>query len=141
MTESLEQTENQSLNNSNEPQTKPLWKKDAPSLRKYQQQIYERATKEDLLVVIPTGLGKTYIAARLAAHVLAQNPNSFAFILAPTRPLISQHLKSLKEVIDLPEEKFKLLTGKVSPGKRAKFYFEDGQIGRASCRERVYTKV
>ena len=45
---------------------------------------------EDLLVVLPTGLGKTIIAALLAAELLRPREGKMLF-LAPTRPLVQQH--------------------------------------------------
>ena len=46
--------------------------------------------EEDLLVVLPTGLGKTVIAALVAAEVLRRSTGKVVF-LAPTRPLVQQH--------------------------------------------------
>lgn len=48
---------------------------------------------EDLLVVLPTGLGKTVIAALLAAELLRRSPGK-VLVLAPTRPLVQQHADS-----------------------------------------------
>ncbi len=48
---------------------------------------------EDLLVVLPTGLGKTVIAALLAAELLREGQGKMLF-LAPTRPLVQQHADS-----------------------------------------------
>jgi ERCC4-related helicase len=45
---------------------------------------------EDLLVVLPTGLGKTAVAALVAAELLRRSPGKVLF-LAPTRPLVRQH--------------------------------------------------
>ncbi|MCI4366628.1 MAG: DEAD/DEAH box helicase family protein, partial [Thermoplasmata archaeon] len=45
---------------------------------------------EDLLVVLPTGLGKTVIAALLGAEMLRRDIGRILF-LAPTRPLVVQH--------------------------------------------------
>jgi len=45
---------------------------------------------EDLLVVLPTGLGKTVIAALVAAEVLRRSEGK-VLVLAPTRPLVQQH--------------------------------------------------
>jgi Fanconi anemia group M protein len=45
---------------------------------------------EDLLVVLPTGLGKTVIAALIAVEVLRRSDAKVLF-LAPTRPLVQQH--------------------------------------------------
>jgi ERCC4-related helicase len=49
--------------------------------------------EEDLLVVLPTGLGKTVIAALVAAEVLRGREGKVLF-LAPTRPLVQQHAES-----------------------------------------------
>lgn len=46
--------------------------------------------EEDLLVVLPTGLGKTVIAALVAAEVLRAGDGKVV-VLAPTRPLVLQH--------------------------------------------------
>jgi len=48
---------------------------------------------EDLLVVLPTGMGKTVIAALLAAERLRATDQKVLF-LAPTRPLVQQHSES-----------------------------------------------
>jgi len=48
---------------------------------------------EDLLVVLPTGLGKTVIAALIAAEVLRRSDGKVVF-LAPTRPLVQQHAEA-----------------------------------------------
>ena len=48
---------------------------------------------EDLLVVLPTGLGKTVIAALLAAELLRRSEGK-VLVLAPTRPLVQQHSES-----------------------------------------------
>jgi len=48
---------------------------------------------EDLLVVLPTGLGKTVIAALLAAEFLRRSEGK-VLVLAPTRPLVQQHSES-----------------------------------------------
>ncbi|MFZ0891493.1 MAG: DEAD/DEAH box helicase [Thermoplasmata archaeon] len=50
---------------------------------------------EDLLVVLPTGLGKTVIAALVAAEVLRRQEGKVLF-LAPTRPLVQQHADSFQ---------------------------------------------
>jgi Fanconi anemia group M protein len=49
--------------------------------------------EEDLLVVLPTGLGKTVIAALIAAEILRAYPGK-VLVLAPTRPLVQQHAES-----------------------------------------------
>jgi len=50
---------------------------------------------DDLLVVLPTGLGKTVIAALIAAEVLRRSEGK-VLVLAPTRPLVQQHADSFR---------------------------------------------
>jgi len=52
--------------------------------------------EEDLLVVLPTGLGKTVVAALIVAEVLRRQ-EAKALILAPTRPLVQQHSDSFRQ--------------------------------------------
>jgi ERCC4-related helicase len=51
--------------------------------------------EDDLLVVLPTGLGKTVIAALIAAEVLRRSEGK-VLVLAPTRPLVQQHAESFR---------------------------------------------
>jgi len=51
---------------------------------------------DDLLVVLPTGLGKTVIAALIAAEVLRRQ-EAKVLVLAPTRPLVQQHSDSFRQ--------------------------------------------
>ncbi|MFH0713243.1 MAG: DEAD/DEAH box helicase [Candidatus Micrarchaeota archaeon] len=73
--------------------------------------------KGNTLVVMPTALGKTYVALLVLANVMANKPGSRALFLAPTKPLASQQFKKIQETLDLGE-RVVLLTGEVSPEKR-----------------------
>ena len=57
--------------------------------RTYQRNIANDCLKENTLVIIPTGLGKTIIAMIVAAHILEKGKK--VLILAPTKPLVEQH--------------------------------------------------
>ncbi len=100
----------------------PLVRKDSLESRLYQEAILGRAVENDLLCVLPTGLGKTPIAIVLSVYRLEKYPDSKIMVLAPTKPLIEQHQNSFMEVIDLPEGEFVLLTGMVKPGEREESY-------------------
>lgn len=86
--------------------------------REYQKRIAETASSSNTLVVLPTGLGKTLIAVMVAAGRLAKYPEGKVMVLAPTRPLVLQHLEAFKRQLHLPEKAYALLTGTVDPGDR-----------------------
>jgi Fanconi anemia group M protein len=90
--------------------------------RLYQETIFSTCTTKNSLVVLPTGLGKTALAMMLAKHRLDIYPDSKVLILAPTKPLVQQHLDTFKKHFDLDEDKFALFTGEVSPEKREKLW-------------------
>ncbi len=90
--------------------------------RLYQETILGTAVKYNTLVVLPTGLGKTYIAALLAAVYLEKYPRQKILFLAPTKPLVEQHRSTWKRVFNLDEDEFQVFTGQLSPEKREKFY-------------------
>src|SRR3989344_3136238 len=89
--------------------------KDKLELRLYQQTILNSAINQNTLVVLPTGLGKTHIAIALSAARLKEN--SKILILAPTKPLVLQHMQTFSEFFQ-PTDKLALLTGEVSPSER-----------------------
>ena len=86
--------------------------------REYQRKIADVATATNTLVVLPTGLGKTIIAILTAAEMLQRYPQSKVMVLAPTRPLVLQHLRAFGTELKLPEGAMAALTGTVDPGER-----------------------
>ena len=89
------------------------------SYRQYQDNIAQKCKKRNSLVVLPTGLGKTIVGILLIAERLKQYDNEGKIlILAPTRPLVSQHLASCKNFLDIEQEKINSLTGRITPEKR-----------------------
>ena len=87
--------------------------------RLYQETILATAAMKNTLVVLPTGMGKTGVAVVLTVQRLKQYPQSKILVLAPTKPLAEQHLATFRKVLDIPEKKFALFTGEISPKKRA----------------------
>jgi ERCC4-related helicase len=85
--------------------------------RLYQEKIADSALDRNTLVVLPTGLGKTAIALRVIAEHLLRFPLRSVLFLAPTRPLVVQHARSVAGTLFGPEPV--VLTGSVSPEKRA----------------------
>ncbi|PIN81764.1 DEAD/DEAH box helicase [Candidatus Woesearchaeota archaeon CG10_big_fil_rev_8_21_14_0_10_32_9] len=94
-------------------------------LRLYQETILNTAASSNCLVVLPTGLGKTAIAAALIKNRLQNYIGSKVIFLAPTKPLAQQHEKTLKLFL---EENTILFTGSVSPEKRKKMWLENTVI-------------
>ncbi|HEY6283046.1 MAG TPA: DEAD/DEAH box helicase [Nitrososphaerales archaeon] len=86
--------------------------------REYQRKIAEVATSKNTLVVLPTGLGKTIVAIMVAAEILRTIPKSKVLVLAPTKPLVLQHLRTFGAEMKLPEGSMVALTGTVDPGER-----------------------
>ncbi len=108
--------------------------------RAFQLDIAEKAKKQSTLVVLPTGLGKTVIAALVAADVMDDGK---IVMLAPTRPLVLQHHKSFTDIITM--EKSAILTGKTPPEKRVDlwkgtaFIFSTPQVVRNDLVSNRYT--
>ncbi|MBN1329535.1 MAG: DEAD/DEAH box helicase [Candidatus Heimdallarchaeota archaeon] len=90
--------------------------------RLYQQTIFAKSLKGNSLVVLPTGLGKTIILALLAAKRMEQYPDSFILIMAPTKPLVEQHLTTFQKIFNIFEEEIIMLSGGDLPAKREKLW-------------------
>jgi len=90
--------------------------------RAYQEVIAASASDRNTLVVLPTGLGKTIIAVMVAS--IKMKNNSKILMMAPTKPLASQHEKTFKEFLDLPEEEFQVMTGDTRPDQRYEYWKE-----------------
>jgi len=99
--------------------THPLIRENTIERRMYQISIATTALTKNTLVVIPTGLGKTTIAALVIASRLLNEDGKVLF-LAPTKPLVEQHARFLKKVLKV--EEIVSLTGEVSPEKRKEMW-------------------
>ncbi|MDS0257676.1 DEAD/DEAH box helicase family protein [Thermoplasmatales archaeon AK] len=85
--------------------------------RAYQLNLFELSKKENTLIVLPTGLGKTIIAAMLADHIIRSGSGKVMF-LAPTKPLVTQHYETLTKLLDLPKKEIVRFTGEVESEDR-----------------------
>lgn len=103
----------------------PLLKPQTVESRLYQEVIAAQAMeKGNTLVVAPTALGKTIIAALLSAKLLENNPEEKILFLSPTKPLAVQHCNSLREVLTLHPETINVLTGANPPEERQRIWNE-----------------
>lgn len=83
--------------------------------RAYQKNIAESAFDKNALVILPTALGKTIIAIMLTARTLYTYRRKRVVVVAPTRPLVLQHMKSFFSVLKLSQDKIAEITGKTPP--------------------------
>ena len=93
--------------------------------RKYQVDILVTCSKKNCLVVVPTGLGKTIIALLLSIYCLKKKGVKIIF-LAPTRPLVEQHLRTFKKLTNFDSESLLMMTGTIVPKKREELYKKEG---------------
>src|SRR3989338_3621252 len=94
--------------------------------REYQEKITKTASSANTLCVLPTGLGKTNIAALVAANRLQQNMHGKILFLAPTRPLVAQHKKNFEKYFKAGL-KMRVITGEDPPENRF-FLYKDADI-------------
>jgi Fanconi anemia group M protein len=90
--------------------------------RDYQKNILKSCIEKNCLVVLPTGLGKTLIALMLTIERMKKFPGQKVIFLAPTKPLIEQHLKYFQK--HLPElfADMQLFTGQINSKKRKEIF-------------------
>ncbi len=85
--------------------------------REYQLNIINSVLERgNTLVVIPTGLGKTFIGVAAIAQALSEGGK--AIFLAPTKPLAEQHYSGLVRMLRIPEEEILLMVGSTVKEKR-----------------------
>lgn len=92
------------------------------SPREYQKAIVETAINNNTLVVLPTGIGKTLIALMLSVDRIKKFPGKKILILAPTRPLVEQHLESFKKNLSELFAEIDIFTGSVNANKRMQIW-------------------
>ena len=86
--------------------------------REYQTRLAEAALTTHTLVCLPTGLGKTAVSLLVTAARL-DAVGGKALLLAPTKPLVTQHADFYREALTIPDEEVVVFTGEVRPDDRA----------------------
>ncbi len=74
------------------------------------------------LVVMPTALGKTFVAVLAIAKLLQRNPAAKFLFLAPTKPLVLQQANRLRELLTAPGLSVQAITGEMPVEERKKLY-------------------
>ena len=93
----------------------PLIYEKSIEFRTYQNNIAESAYDKNTLVVLPTALGKTIVAIMVTANALYNYRHKRVLVVAPTRPLVLQHMKSFYSVLKISQDKIAEITGKTPP--------------------------
>lgn len=94
--------------------------------RLYQIQLAGAARNDDTLVCLPTGLGKTTVSLLVTAERLNEVGGK-SLMLAPTKPLVQQHVEFYREALAVPDEDIVVFTGEVRPAEREKLW-EDSTV-------------
>ncbi|KAL2020852.1 hypothetical protein VTK56DRAFT_7843 [Thermocarpiscus australiensis] len=87
-------------------------------IRDYQFSIVKNGLFNNTLVALPTGLGKTFIAATIILNYFRWTKRAKIVFVAPTKPLASQQVQACLNVAGIPRSQTTLLTGETPPGLR-----------------------
>jgi ATP-dependent DNA helicase MPH1 len=90
------------------------------TVRDYQFNITQKGLFHNLLVALPTGLGKTFIAATVMLNWFRWTNDAQMVFVAPTKPLVSQQVSACLDIAGIPRSQTTMLTGGAAPGLRAK---------------------
>lgn len=90
--------------------------------RAYQENIARTALTGNTLCVLPTGLGKTNVAAIVVAERLQNDMHKKILFMAPTKPLVEQHRASFARMLKIGEDELKTVTGEDKPEARKDLY-------------------
>ncbi|XP_049624293.1 Fanconi anemia group M protein isoform X2 [Suncus etruscus] len=80
-------------------------------VRDYQLHIAHTALGCNTLVCLPTGLGKTFIAAVVMYNFYRWFPSGKVVFMAPTKPLVAQQIEACYRVMGIPQAHMAELTG------------------------------
>jgi len=92
------------------------------TIRDYQYNIVQRGLYHNLLVALPTGLGKTFIAATIMLNWFRWTTDSQIFFVAPTKPLVSQQVEACFNIAGIPRSATTMLTGETGSRLRSDEY-------------------
>ncbi|KAF6351246.1 FA complementation group M [Rhinolophus ferrumequinum] len=80
-------------------------------VRDYQLHIARTALFCNTLVCLPTGLGKTFIAAVVMYNFYRWYPSGKVVFMAPTKPLVAQQIEACYRVMGIPQSAMAEMTG------------------------------
>jgi superfamily II RNA helicase len=80
-------------------------------VRDYQLNIVQSAIHRNTLVCLPTGLGKTFIAAVVMYNFYMWYPSRKVVFMAPTKPLVAQQIEACYNIMGIPQSDTAEMTG------------------------------
>ncbi|XP_050831470.1 Fanconi anemia group M protein isoform X2 [Serinus canaria] len=80
-------------------------------VRPYQERMAGAALLANTLVCLPTGLGKTFVAAVVMYNFYRWFPSGKVLFLAPTKPLVAQQMEACGRVMGIPCRDMAEMTG------------------------------
>lgn len=86
--------------------------------RDYQYSIVKNSLFNNTLVALPTGLGKTFIAATVMLNFYRWTKRAKLVFVAPTKPLVAQQIDACYSIAGIPRSETTLLTGDIPPALR-----------------------
>lgn len=84
-------------------------------IRDYQFSIIKSGLFSNTLVALPTGLGKTFIAATVMLNFFRWTKSAKIVFVAPTKPLVAQQVDACLNVAGIPRSQATRLDGDVPP--------------------------
>ncbi|CAI9740947.1 anemia group M [Octopus vulgaris] len=93
-------------------------------VRQYQFDIAKEALFTNTLVVLPTGLGKTFIAAVVMFNFYRWYSSAKVVFMAPTKPLVAQQIEACYNIMGIPQDDMSEMTGKMLPALRKRMWKE-----------------
>lgn len=88
------------------------------AIRDYQFTIVKNSLFNNTLVALPTGLGKTFIAATVMLNFYRWTKSAKIIFVAPTKPLVAQQIDACYNIVGIPRSDTTLLTGDIAPALR-----------------------
>ncbi|KAM6358655.1 Fanconi anemia group M protein isoform 4-T5 [Alca torda] len=79
--------------------------------RGYQLRMARASLLANTLVCLPTGLGKTFVAAVVMYNFYRWFPSGKVLFLAPTKPLVAQQMEACARVMGIPAQHMAEMTG------------------------------
>ena len=94
------------------------------AIREYQYGIVRNGLFNNLLVALPTGLGKTFIAATIMLNYYRWTKNAQIIFVAPTKPLVAQQVDACFKIAGIPRSETTMLTGEQATDLRAEEWLQ-----------------